>query len=109
MASILVTLTSSPETPAGQRALALVESLAGQGHALTLCCLQDAALLASTRVPGAACAVLARLLDRGTRCLALQDGLVLRGLAAARSASPVDHVGVVAALAAGHDRIIGAL
>lgn len=109
MATMLVTLTSSPDTPAGQRALALVESLAGQGQALTLCCLQDAALLASTRAPGTARTALVRLLDRGTRCLVLQDDLVLRGLGAARSVSPVDHAGVVAALVAGHDRVIGAL
>jgi sulfur relay (sulfurtransferase) complex TusBCD TusD component (DsrE family) len=83
--------------------------LAGQGHALTLCCLQDAALLASTCAPGPARTALARLLNRGARCLVLQDDLVLRGLGAASSVSPVDHAGVVAALVAGHDRVIGAL
>jgi hypothetical protein len=50
-----------------------------------------------------------RLLNRGARCLVLQDDLVLRGLDAASSVSPVDHAGVVAPLVAGHDRVIGAL
>lgn len=109
MASILVTLTSSPETPAGGRALALAESLAGDGHALTLCCLQDAVLLASTRAPHDARAVRDRLRDRGARCLVLGADLALRGLEPDPNACAVDYFQMIDALAAGHDRVIGAL
>ncbi len=109
MASILLTLGSSPETAAGQRALALASALAGHGHALTLCCIQDAVLLGSDRAPGAARAILDGLLDRGARCLVLRADLLLRGLHGGERALTVDHAGVIAALAADHDRVIGAL
>lgn len=109
MASVLVVLTSSPTTPTGRQALALAESLAGQGHALTLCCLQDAALLGSDRSPREARAVLDRLLDRGARCVVLGEDLALRGLREVPHARTVDHAGVVALLAAPQDRVIGAL
>lgn len=109
MASILLTLGSSPETPAGQRALALASSLADQGHALTLCCLQDAVLLGSDRAPGEARAMLDGLLDRGARCLVLRQDLLLRGLQGGERALMVDHAGLIAALTATHDRVIGAL
>lgn len=109
MASILLALGSSPDSPAGQRALALASSLADQGNALTLCCLQDAVLLASTRASGAARATLDGLLDRGARCLVLREDLLLRGLHGRERAVAVDHAGVVEALAAGPDRVIGVL
>lgn len=109
MASILVTLASSPDTPAGERALALAESLSRDGHALTLCCLQDAVLLASTRAPRPARAALGRLLDRGARCLVLGADLALRGLEPELHACAVDYPKVIAALTAGHARVIGAL
>ncbi len=109
MAAILLALSSSPETPAGQRALALAGSLADQGHALTLCCLQDAVLVASTRASNEARAALDRLLDRGARCLVLGEDLALRGLRAGPRASALDYTGLVAALAGDHDRVIGAL
>ncbi len=109
MASILVALSSSPETPAGRQALKLAESLAAEGHALTLCCLQDAVLLGSDRARGEARALLDGLLDRGARCLVLQEDLLLRGLRAAERALTVDHAGLIAALTADHDRVVGAL
>ena len=108
MASIVVALTSSPETPAGRRALALAESLAGQGHALTVCCLEDAVLLGSDRAAADARATLGRLLDRGARCVVLADDLALRGLRQDGSAVAVDHAGLVAILTADHDRALGA-
>ncbi len=109
MASILVVLISSPAAPGGQRALALAESFADQGHTLTLCCLQDAVLLASDRAPADARAALDRLLESGSRFVVLGEDLALRGLRARSRASAVDHAGVVALLAGGHDRVIGAL
>lgn len=109
MASILVALSSSPETPAGRQALRLAESLAAEGHALTLCCLQDAVLLGSDRALGAARAVLDGLLDRGARCLVLREDLLLRGLQACERAQAVDHAGLIAVLTADHDRVVGAL
>lgn len=109
MASILVAMTSSPKSPSGQRALALAESLVGQGHTLTLCCLQDAVLLASDRAPSDARSVLDGLLDQGARCIVLGEDLTLRGLQAAPRTSAVNHAGLVALLAAEHDRVIGAL
>jgi hypothetical protein len=109
MASILVALMSSPETPRGRRALSIVESLAVQGHTLTLCCVQDAVLLGSSRAPQPSRATLDRLLSHGARCLVLGEDLALRGLEAGPAVSMVDHTGVATALAADHDRIIGAL
>ncbi|OGL04244.1 MAG: hypothetical protein A3I03_04610 [Candidatus Rokubacteria bacterium RIFCSPLOWO2_02_FULL_68_19] len=109
MASILMVLITSPASPAGQRALAMVESLVDQGHVLTLCCLQDAALLASDRAPRDARETLGRLLVRGARCGVLGQDLACRGLKPSDPASTIDHAGVVALLAAGHDRVIGAL
>lgn len=109
MASILVALISSPETPGGQRALSLVECLVVRGHTVTLCCVQDAVLLGSSRSPQPSRATLDRLLGRGARCLVLGEDLALRGLEPGPAVSMVDHAGVVTALAADHDRIIGAL
>ena len=108
LASILLTLISAPDTAGGRQALALADSLAAEGHRLTVCCLQDAIILGSNRAPGDARAVLDRLLDRGARCLVLLDDLVLRGLAAGERAVTVDRAGIVAALTADHDRVIGA-
>lgn len=102
-------LTSSPASPAGQRALALGESLAAQGHALTLCCLQDAVLLGSDRSPREARSSLDRLLAQGARCLILGEDLACRGLKPKDHVSTVDHAGVVALLASGHDRVVGCL
>jgi sulfur transfer complex TusBCD TusB component (DsrH family) len=109
MASILVALISSPETPGGRRALSLAESLAIQGHAVTLCCVQDAVLLGSSRAPRPSKATLDRLLGRGARCMVLGEDLASRGLEPGPAVSMVDHMGLVTALAADHDRIIGAL
>jgi hypothetical protein len=109
MASVLVALISSPETPVGQRALSLVECLVVQGHAVTLCCVQDAALLGSSRAPQTSRATLDRLLGGGARCLVLGDDLALRGLEPGPAVSVVDQVGLATTLAADHDRIIGAL
>jgi sulfur transfer complex TusBCD TusB component (DsrH family) len=109
MASILAVLTSSPASPAGQRALSMAESLVGQGHVLTLCCLQDAALLAGDHSPREAGARLDRLLDRGTRCVVLGEDLACRGLTRRERAAAVDYAGIVALLSAQHDRVIGAL
>lgn len=108
MSSIVVTLTSPPERPALRRALALAEELAGQGHRLTLCCLQDSVFVASDRAPGEARVVLDRLLDGGARCLAVREDLLSRGLAAGPRVSAVDHAAVVESLLAGHDRVLGA-
>jgi hypothetical protein len=109
MASILVVLISSPASPAGQRALSMAESLVDQGHVLTLCCLQDAALLAGDPSPREAGARLDRLLDRGTRFVVLGEDLACRGLTQRERAAAVDHAGIVALLSAPHDRVIGAL
>lgn len=109
MASILLALTSSPKAPAGRHALRLAESLAAEGYTLTLCCLQDAVLLGSDRAPGEVRAALDRLLDRGAHCLVLGEDLLLRGLQAGERALTVDHAGLIAALTADHDRVIGAL
>lgn len=109
MASILVVLTSSPTTPGGRQALALAESLADQGHALTLCCLQDATLLGSNCPPPDAWPALDRLLDRGARCLVLGEDLGLRGLQEGPRSSTVNHAGLVTLLTSEHDRVIGAL
>ncbi len=109
MASILVAVMSSPETPRGRRALSLVESLAVQGHTLTLCCVQDAALLGSSRAPQTSRATLDRLLGAGVRCIVLGEDLALRGLEAGPAVSVVDHTGLATTLAADHHRIIGAL
>jgi sulfur transfer complex TusBCD TusB component (DsrH family) len=108
MASICVVLRSAPDTPAGRQALALVESLAREGHTLTLCCLQDAVLLAADRGLEGARETLAGLLARGARCLVLGDDLVTRGLRAGEHACTVDRAGLIAALTAGHDRVVGA-
>jgi sulfur transfer complex TusBCD TusB component (DsrH family) len=108
MASILIAFSSSPETPAGRHALKLAESLAAAGHTLTLCCLQDAALLGSDRAPAEARTVLDGLLDRGARCMALLDDLTLRGLQAGARAETVDHAGLIAVLTADHHRVVGA-
>jgi hypothetical protein len=102
-------LTSAPGSPSGQQALVLAESLADQGHSLTLCCLQDAVVLGSRCPPRAAHAALERLLDREARCLVLEADLILRGLEPGRRASALDHAGVVGLLSADHDRVIGAL
>ena len=109
MASILLVLISSPASPAAQRALSVAESLVDQGHILTLCCLQDAVLLGSDRAPRDARETLGRLLVRGARCGVLGEDLACRGLRPSDPASTIDHAGVVALLAAGHDRVIGAL
>ena len=109
MASILLALSSSPASPAGRHALRLAESLAALGHALTLCCLQGGVLLGSDRVPGEARAALDGLLERGARCLVLGEDLLLRGLRAGERALTVDHAGLIAALTADHDRVVGAL
>ena len=109
MASILLTLSSSPDTANGQRALILAGSLVDQGHALTVCCLQDAVLFGSNHVPIEARRALDRLLARGARCLVLGEALELRGLEAGPRAATVDYAGLVALLAGEHDRIIGAL
>lgn len=109
MASILIVLSSSPGSSLGQRALALAESLSREGHALTLCCLQDAALLASTRAPRTARAVLEGMRHRGARCLVTAEDLQIRGLQASDGISATDHSGVVALLAGAHGRVIGAL
>ena len=109
MAKILVTLISSPETTAGRRALALAGALTDQGHELTLCCLQDAVLLGSSRAPAESRAALDRLLDRGARCVVAEDDLALRGLEAGARASALGYPGLAETLAAGHDRVIGAL
>jgi len=109
MASILIVLSSSPGSSLGQRALALAESLSRAGHALTLCCLQDAALLASTRAPGAARAALDGMRQRGARCLVSAEDLEMRGLRASDGIAATDHAGVVALLTGAHDRVIGAL
>ena len=108
MASILIALSSSPDTPAGQQALKLAASLAAEGHALTLCCLQDAALLGSGRAPAEARAVLDGVLGRGARCLVLGEDLLLRGLRVGERALTVDYAGLIAALTADHDRVVGA-
>jgi hypothetical protein len=109
MASVLVALMSSPDTPRGERALSLVESLAVQGHAVTLCCVQDAVLLGSSRAPQASRAALDRLLGRGARCVVLGEDLASRGLEPGPAVSTMDHLGLATALAADHDRVIGAL
>lgn len=109
MAAILVVLTSSPGSPAGRHALALAESLSRDGHALTLACLQDAAVLGSSLPLRDARPALEGMFERGTRCVVLRDDLALRGLQAGRRASVVDYADVVALIAAGHDRVIGAL
>ena len=109
MASILIVLSSSPGSSLGERALTLAESLSRAGHALTLCCLQDAALLASTRAPGVARAALDAMRQRGARCLVSAEDLEMRGLRASDGISATDHSGVVALLAGAHDRVIGAL
>lgn len=112
MASVLVVLSSSPVSPGGRRALLLAESLSRQGHALILCCLQDAVLLGSDRAPREARASLDRLLARGARCAVLQDDLTLRGLALAPRSSGLTTTSyreIVDALADGHDRVIGCL
>jgi hypothetical protein len=109
MASVLIALISSPETPGGQRALSLVECLVVQGHTVTLCCVQDAALLGSSRAPQPSRATLDRLLGGGARCVVLGEDLALRGLEPGPAVSVVDHVGLATTLAAEHDRIIGAL
>jgi hypothetical protein len=46
---------------------------------------------------------------RDVRCVVLQEDLVLRGLEVAPHVIPVDHAGLIAQLAADHDRVIGAL
>lgn len=102
-------LTSSPETPAGRRALALAAALGAQGHTVTLCCLQDAVLLGSDRAPSATQAQLDGLLARGARCMALTEDLALRGLRAGPQVSAADYPGIIATLAAAHERVIGAL
>lgn len=108
MATILLALTSAPDTAGGRHALVLAESLAAGGHRLTVCCLQDGVVLGSNRVSGEAQAVLDRLLDRGARCLVLLEDLVLRGLEAGARAVTVDRAGLIAALTADHDRVVGA-
>lgn len=109
VASIVVVLSSSPASSAGQRALALVESFADQGHALTLCCLQDAVVLGSGRSPREARSSFDRVLGRGARCIVLGEDLASRGLTPGAYAMPLDHAGVVALLAGEYDRVIGAL
>ena len=109
MASILVVLTSSPASPAGQRALSVAESLANEGHRLNLICLQDAVLLGSDRSPLEARSLLDRLLARGATLAVLGEDLACRGLRGSGRAAPVNHAGVVALLSAEHDRVIGAL
>lgn len=109
MGSILLVLTSAPGTPAGQRALSVAESLADEGHRLSLVCLQDAVLLGSDPSPLEARSSLDRLVARGATLAVLAEDLACRGLARSERASAVDHAGVVALLSAGHDRVIGAL
>lgn len=109
MASLLLVLTSSPRSQSGLRALALAESLAGQGHALTLCCLQDAVLLGSDHSPREAGSSLDRLLAQGAQCVVLREDLACRGLKPSAHALTLDHAGTAALLAGEHDRVIGAL
>ena len=109
MGSILVVLTSPPVGPAGRQALAVADSLRRQGHGLTLCCLQDAAVLGSTRPPRDVRPELEALMARDVRCVVLQEDLALRGLETDPGVTPVDHAGLIALLAADHDRVIGAL
>jgi sulfur transfer complex TusBCD TusB component (DsrH family) len=49
------------------------------------------------------------LLDRGARCVVLDEDLVMRGLRVGEGASAVDYGGLVALLTEPHDRVIGAL
>jgi sulfur relay protein TusB/DsrH len=109
VASILLVLTSSPASPRGARALALAETLAEEGHAVTLCGLQDAVILGTDHAPPAARAALARLVRRGARLSVLEEDLRARGLTRGAATSAVDHAGVVSLLATTHDRVIGTL
>lgn len=109
MASILLVLTSSPHSSAGERALALAESLAGQRHTLILCCLQDAVFLARGGETNGSQEPLRRLLEHGARCVVLDEDLLTRGLKAGSHVVATDRAGVVALLAGDHDRVIGAL
>jgi hypothetical protein len=109
VSAILLALCSAPTSAAGRRALALAGTLAEQGHALTLCCLQDAALLASSRAPGEARAALNRLQERGARCVVLREDLSLRGLEPGPRALALGHAEVVELLAGEHHRVLGCL
>ena len=106
MASILMVLASSPHSSAGQQALALAESLAGQGHALILCCLQDA--VGAGGASDCTRSVLHHLWEGGARWVVLGADLEMRGLETPEGASVVDRAGVVALLAGDYDRVIGA-
>jgi hypothetical protein len=46
---------------------------------------------------------------RDVRCVVLQEDLASRGLEASSRAIPIDHAGLMALVAAEHDRVIGAL
>jgi hypothetical protein len=46
---------------------------------------------------------------RDVRCVVLHEDLASRGLEAGPDATPIDHAGLIALLAADHDRVIGAL
>ncbi len=105
---ILVLLASAPDSPSGKQALAFAQSMTAEGHALTLCCRQDAAAWGAGRADDPTRSFVHRLEAAGVRCVALGADLELRGLRAARGVSVVDYAGLVTLLAAEHDRVIGA-
>jgi len=110
MASILMVITSSPHTPAGERAPSRSASpWPARDTRSPFAASRTAVLLASTRAPSGGRAALDRLLDPDARCLVLSDDLILRGLQAAARARAIDYPAVVATLTADHDRVVGAL
>ena len=106
---ILMLLASAPHSPSGKQALTFAQSLAAEGHALTLCCLQDAVAWGAGVADDPTRSLLHRLEAVGVRRVVLGADLEMRGLRAPRGVSVVDYAGLVTLLAAEHDRVIGAL
>lgn len=104
---IVMLLASAPHSPSGKQALAFAQSLAAQGHALTLCCLQDAVAWGAGGADDPTRSFLHRLEAAGVRWVVLGADLEMRGLRAPRGVSVVDYAGLVTLLAAEHDRVIG--
>ena len=110
--NVCLLITSSPTSPEGRQALDLAKALSATHEPLTICALQDAAVLACLKQPHETRQAMKHLLARGATVCVLQEDLALRGLASSELLEPVtlvDYRKIVDLLADGRAQIIGCL